>query len=339
MPQDVQFALPFALGVALTWTAAGGGISPWVREYRLCVGTEALAWYAMWDMPRLAAYGFPYATGAELDLCADAMAFFFCSTTSLTGLWGAVPTTSLPSAGGSSTSSTVTGRTRLVALARSRSPTLGPLPPRGPAGLAGQGRRRMGVLFRRPRPRGRQPARGAPALHAGVPAGSSRVAATDSPISLRRACRAHRRPAGGLPQPAVADHARGSRSTSPSCATTSCRSLEKEEARGDMATSSLSSSTRRPGPAGRWSGPGRRSHGGAPASRNSPARWTACAAMSGWPGQSTTPSVSTWGSCRRGSATTMGAETLRYATATTMLPGFAPGYFESLIDHAELIDD
>jgi pentalenene synthase/avermitilol synthase len=32
-------------------------------------------------------------------------------------------------------------------------------------------------------------------------------------------------------------------------------------------------------------------------------------------------------------------ETLRYATATTVLPGPAAGYFENLIDHTELVND
>ncbi len=34
-------------------------------------------WYSSWDTPRLAAYGFPDATAVRLDLCVDAMAFFF----------------------------------------------------------------------------------------------------------------------------------------------------------------------------------------------------------------------------------------------------------------------
>ncbi|MFF1778114.1 terpene cyclase [Streptomyces virginiae] len=38
---------------------------------------RSLEWFASWDMPLLAAYGFPYAQGAALDLCADVMAFFF----------------------------------------------------------------------------------------------------------------------------------------------------------------------------------------------------------------------------------------------------------------------
>ncbi|MFD6186909.1 hypothetical protein [Streptomyces goshikiensis] len=38
---------------------------------------RSLEWYASWDMPLLAACGFPYATEPALDLCADAMAFFF----------------------------------------------------------------------------------------------------------------------------------------------------------------------------------------------------------------------------------------------------------------------
>ncbi|MFE9796778.1 hypothetical protein ACFYRL_34190 [Streptomyces goshikiensis] len=37
---------------------------------------RSLQWYASWDMPLLAAHGFPYAQGPALDLCADAMGFF-----------------------------------------------------------------------------------------------------------------------------------------------------------------------------------------------------------------------------------------------------------------------
>ncbi|MFI5475743.1 terpene cyclase [Streptomyces cacaoi] len=49
----------------------------WVRHTGLVREGRSLDWYASWDMPRLAAYGFPYAQGPALDLCTDAMAFFF----------------------------------------------------------------------------------------------------------------------------------------------------------------------------------------------------------------------------------------------------------------------
>ncbi|MGI5447359.1 terpene synthase family protein [Streptomyces sp. CA-243310] len=38
---------------------------------------RSLEWYASWDMPLPAAHGMPYARGPALDLCTDAMAFFF----------------------------------------------------------------------------------------------------------------------------------------------------------------------------------------------------------------------------------------------------------------------
>ncbi|MEU0487486.1 hypothetical protein ABZ260_51120 [Streptosporangium sp. NPDC006013] len=40
----------------------------WVQQHEPVVGAEALGWYRSWDMSRLAAYGFPYAQGPELDL-------------------------------------------------------------------------------------------------------------------------------------------------------------------------------------------------------------------------------------------------------------------------------
>ena len=77
MPQDVHFHLPFPLGVSPDLDRTRARNLEWVQEQGLCVGPDSLTWYSMWDMPKLAAYGFPYATGADLELCADAMAFFF----------------------------------------------------------------------------------------------------------------------------------------------------------------------------------------------------------------------------------------------------------------------
>ncbi|MFD4244032.1 hypothetical protein ACFWP3_20890 [Streptomyces sp. NPDC058525] len=49
----------------------------WVRHTGLVGEGRSLEWYASWAIPLLAACGFPYAQGPELDLRGDAMAFFF----------------------------------------------------------------------------------------------------------------------------------------------------------------------------------------------------------------------------------------------------------------------
>ncbi|WP_327287424.1 terpene synthase family protein [Streptomyces sp. NBC_01198] len=77
MPQDIHFDLPPAAGASPDLDGARRRNLQWVRRTGLVDGDRSLAWYASWDMPRLAALGYPYARGAALDLCADAMAFFF----------------------------------------------------------------------------------------------------------------------------------------------------------------------------------------------------------------------------------------------------------------------
>lgn len=77
MPQDVAFDLPFPLRVSLDLERARQQNFQWVQRLGLVSGRDSLTWFSMWDMPKLAALGFPYATGDGLDLCADAMAFFF----------------------------------------------------------------------------------------------------------------------------------------------------------------------------------------------------------------------------------------------------------------------
>ncbi|GAT67318.1 terpene cyclase [Planomonospora sphaerica] len=77
MPQDIAFDLPFPVRTSPDAEGARRRNLRWVQQHRLVTGDQALAWYRSWDMPRLAACGFPYAQGPELDLCTDAMAFFF----------------------------------------------------------------------------------------------------------------------------------------------------------------------------------------------------------------------------------------------------------------------
>ncbi|MFE3991419.1 terpene cyclase [Streptomyces goshikiensis] len=77
MPQDFEFDLPFPLALSPDLEGARRRNLEWVQRTGLVGDGRSLQWYASWDMPRLAAYGFPYAQGPSLDLCTDAMAFFF----------------------------------------------------------------------------------------------------------------------------------------------------------------------------------------------------------------------------------------------------------------------
>ncbi|MCQ9181648.1 terpene cyclase [Streptomyces sp. IBSBF 2953] len=77
MPQDIDFDLPPVTAVSPDLEGARRHNLAWVRRFGLVGDDRSQAWYASWDMPRLAALGFPHARGPELDLCADAMGFFF----------------------------------------------------------------------------------------------------------------------------------------------------------------------------------------------------------------------------------------------------------------------
>lgn len=91
MPQDVAFDLPFPLRVNADMEGARRRNLDWVRRHGLVGGARSVDWYASWDMPRLAAYGFPDASGAGLDLCTDAMAFFFVFDDQFDGPLGRAP--------------------------------------------------------------------------------------------------------------------------------------------------------------------------------------------------------------------------------------------------------
>ncbi|MEU6293973.1 terpene synthase family protein [Streptomyces erythrochromogenes] len=62
-----------------------------MRRVGLVGEGRSAEWYAAWDMPGLAALGFPYARGGMLDLCADAMAFFFVFDDQFDGVLGRTP--------------------------------------------------------------------------------------------------------------------------------------------------------------------------------------------------------------------------------------------------------
>ncbi|MFC8956124.1 terpene cyclase [Streptomyces sp. NPDC057101] len=91
MPQDFPFDLPFSVAVSPDLEGARRRNLAWVRETGLVGEGRSLDWYASWDIPRLAAYGFPYTEGSELDLCADAMAFFFLFDDQFDGPLGQAP--------------------------------------------------------------------------------------------------------------------------------------------------------------------------------------------------------------------------------------------------------
>ncbi|MFG3166388.1 terpene cyclase [Streptomyces sp. NPDC048200] len=77
MPQDITFDLPFPVVLSPDLEGARRRNLEWVERLGLVRPGPSLRWYASWDMPGLAAHGMPYARAAGLDLCADAMAFFF----------------------------------------------------------------------------------------------------------------------------------------------------------------------------------------------------------------------------------------------------------------------
>ncbi|MFD3759923.1 terpene cyclase [Streptomyces sp. NPDC058622] len=91
MPQDIEFHLPFPSALSPDLEEARQRNLSWVAGVGLVGEARSLEWYASWDMPRLAALGFPYAQGPALDLCADAMAFFFVFDDQFDGALGLYP--------------------------------------------------------------------------------------------------------------------------------------------------------------------------------------------------------------------------------------------------------
>ena len=91
MPQDIEFDLPFTLRTSPDLEDTRRRNLWWVQQHKLVAGARALNWYRSWDIPLLAAYGFPYAQGPELDLCTDAMAFFFVFDDQFDGPLGLAP--------------------------------------------------------------------------------------------------------------------------------------------------------------------------------------------------------------------------------------------------------
>lgn len=63
----------------------------WVRTFGLVTDEAAIARYTSWDMAKLAAYMYPYATGPDLELAADLMGFWFPFDDQFDGLLGQDP--------------------------------------------------------------------------------------------------------------------------------------------------------------------------------------------------------------------------------------------------------
>jgi avermitilol synthase len=91
MPPDLAFELPFPLRRNEGLDRARRHNLEWVRRFGLTPSEEASEWFALWDIPALAAYGFPDAPEEGLDLCADAMAFFFLLDDQFDGPLGRLP--------------------------------------------------------------------------------------------------------------------------------------------------------------------------------------------------------------------------------------------------------
>ncbi|MFD9476945.1 MULTISPECIES: hypothetical protein [Streptomyces] len=79
MPQAIGFHLPFPSLLGPDPEGARQHNPARVRGMGVVGEGRSPQWQAPWDMPLLAAHGFPRAQGPALDLCADAMAFFFVS--------------------------------------------------------------------------------------------------------------------------------------------------------------------------------------------------------------------------------------------------------------------
>ena len=72
-----MFEFPFPLRRNRALDRARRHTVAWVRHCGLTPSEESESWFAMWDIPRLASYGFPDASPQGLELASDAMAFFF----------------------------------------------------------------------------------------------------------------------------------------------------------------------------------------------------------------------------------------------------------------------
>jgi pentalenene synthase/avermitilol synthase len=85
--QDIPFAFTASPGIPRAREHNVG----WLRSHGMLGSEQALAWYAEWDIAKLAGYTFPYAIGDALDLGADLMAVFFLFDDQFDGELGRQP--------------------------------------------------------------------------------------------------------------------------------------------------------------------------------------------------------------------------------------------------------
>lgn len=231
-----MFELPFPLRRNRELDHARTHTAAWVRRCGLTPSEDSESWFAMWDIPRLASYGFPDASPEGLALASDAMAFFFLFDDQFDGPLGRRPE-------------------RVARVCQDFIDVVHGVRPPGPAVAAGPALDAFAELWDRCRAGASAAWRARAAgeweyyfaAHAheainrlrGDPAGFDEylevrrgIAATDLPLSLGER-------AAGLDLPPVALHAPGLRILRRTAIeiTFMCNdvySLEKEESRGDM---------------------------------------------------------------------------------------------------------
>ncbi|WP_460699129.1 terpene synthase family protein [Nocardia thraciensis] len=77
MPRDVELIMPFPVHVNPDRIGARDRSVQWCRMHGLLRNDEEIDRYLFSQVPELAAYGYPEATGDDLDLAFDLMAWFF----------------------------------------------------------------------------------------------------------------------------------------------------------------------------------------------------------------------------------------------------------------------
>ncbi|WP_171165933.1 terpene synthase family protein [Streptomyces sp. I05A-00742] len=79
MPGDTRIRFPdgFRFAVSPDLAEAREGNREWARAYGIAVGPEAVALYDSWDLARVSACMYPYATGSDLRLVTDHMGFWY----------------------------------------------------------------------------------------------------------------------------------------------------------------------------------------------------------------------------------------------------------------------
>ncbi|OEJ30029.1 terpene synthase family protein [Streptomyces subrutilus] len=79
MPGDTRILFPvgFRFGVSPDLEEAREKNRQWAGEYGIAAGAQAMALYDSWDLARVSACMYPYATGLDLQLVVDHMGFWY----------------------------------------------------------------------------------------------------------------------------------------------------------------------------------------------------------------------------------------------------------------------